>query len=97
MRMKKINTSMTELNMKNGTSVLFSYETPVAIAFSFHSEYFYTKVIHSRATENHLKWWIKPGKPTHIVEQEFFNKLVLTVSPLRNEADKLEVIEGGKS
>ena len=71
MRIKHINMNMTELELQDGTLVLFSYQTPVA---SWKDGQFYkTDRNWSKTTSRHINKWsdcaiVKP--------QDYFDNLV---------------------
>jgi hypothetical protein len=59
MKLKQIASNMTELHLDNGTIVLFSYETPVAVYYEPCQPIERTKIIYSRTTTKHINKWIK--------------------------------------
>ena len=60
MNINKIAANMTELCFKNGNTILFSYNTPVA-AFLSGKGYVRTEKFHSATTSGHISKWIGPG------------------------------------
>lgn len=58
MKLKQLASNMTELELNNGTRVLFSYETPVA-AFTDMAEHLETTTKYSKTTTKHINKWFK--------------------------------------
>ncbi len=77
MKVKNVGSNMTELQLNNGTSVLFSYETPVAAYVSFGNidGWFKTEQWYSVTTSKHVNKWLE-GIKAQTRPQEFFNTLV---------------------
>jgi hypothetical protein len=75
MRIKHINMNMTELELQDGTLVLFSYQTPVA---SFRDGKFYkTSRSWSKTTSRHINKWIAGHvDQCYLEQQEYFDNLV---------------------
>jgi len=73
MEIKKAGSNMTELRLGNGTTVLFSYETPVAAGTV--DGWFKTEQHYSRTTSKHITKWLEGIKP-QVKPQSFFNNLV---------------------
>lgn len=71
MNIKPIGSNKTELRLDNGTTVLFSYETPVAAWIN--GQYYKTEQKWSRTTSKHINAWahLPVTKP-----QSFFNELI---------------------
>jgi hypothetical protein len=78
MKILDVGSNMTELQLNNGTSVLFSYSTPVAC--STVDGWFKTEQWYSTTTTKHVNKWLKVPKSFGIKAQtkpqEFFNNLV---------------------
>ncbi len=76
MKLKPISANMTELEIKNKT-ILFSYETPVALWDRTIGSYFITEEKHSTTTSKHVSKWLKlHGKEksqAKIKPQSFFD------------------------
>ena len=73
MNIKKVGSNMTELKLENGTTVLFSYETPVAAGTV--DGWFKTDQYYSRTTSKHINKWMESIKP-QVKPQSFFDNLV---------------------
>ena len=62
MQLRQIASNMTQLDFANGTSVLFSYRTPVA-AYIFGEGFVKTEQYWSVTTSKHInKWGARDGK-----------------------------------
>ncbi len=72
MKIRIIASNMTELQLIDGTQVLFSYETPVA---SWNAgKYYKTGYKWSKTTTNHIRKW---GASSAIVKpQDYFDNLI---------------------
>jgi len=64
---------MTELQLDDGTTVLFSYETPVAC--STVNGWFKTEQWYSKTTTKHVNKWLE-GVKAQVKPQSFFATLV---------------------
>jgi hypothetical protein len=64
---------MTELELDDGTTILFSYETPVAC--STVNGWFKTEQWYSRTTTKHVNKWLE-GIKAQVKPQSFFATLV---------------------
>ena len=73
MKILDVGSNMTELQQNNGTSVLFSYSTPVAC--STVDGWFKTEQWYSTTTTKHVNKWLE-GIKAQTKPQEFFNDLV---------------------
>jgi hypothetical protein len=73
MRIEPIKSNMTVLVFEDGSSVLFSYETPVAACKNY--QFYKTKTKWSRTTSRHINQWLE-GCSAIEEEQEFFDNLV---------------------
>ena len=73
MNIKKVGSNMTELKLENGTTVLFSYESPVAAGTI--DGWFKTEQHYSQTTSKHITKWLEGIKP-QVKPQSFFNNLV---------------------
>lgn len=75
MKLKKLGSNMTELELNDGTLVLFSYETPVAARVDTVNDVVYSgKILKtskkwSPTTSKHINKWLSTPMPhTYIVE-----------------------------
>ena len=73
MYLKPIKANMTELELDNGITILFSYETPVAC--STVNGWFKTEQWYSKTTTRHVTQWLE-GIKAQIKPQSFFAELV---------------------
>ena len=73
MKILDVGSNMTELQLNSGTSVLFSYSTPVAC--STVDGWFKTEQWYSTTTTKHVTKWLE-GIKAQTKPQEFFNDLV---------------------
>ena len=73
MQVKNVGSNMTELQLNCGTSVLFSYETPVAARTV--DGWFKTEQWFSVTTTKQVNKWLE-GIKAQTRPQEFFNTLV---------------------
>lgn len=77
MNLKPLQANMTELTI--GTkSILFSYETAVAVFDVGTGEYLQTSKIWSRTTTRHINKWLD-GNIAGYVDQDYFNSIVAGV------------------
>ena len=68
MKLTPIASNMTELELTNGTTVLFSYKTPVA-AFVPGTGIVRTEKFFSQTTSKHINKWIRQNAPAATVSQ----------------------------
>jgi len=74
MKLKPINSNMTELHLNNGTIVLFSYETPVAARVNTEGDVVYSgKILRTNkkwsvTTSKHINKWLSVTKPHTYVQ-----------------------------
>jgi hypothetical protein len=73
MRIEAIKPNMTEVIFQDGSSVLFSYETPVAACKDY--KLYKTRHKWSKTTTRHINQWLE-GRQAEEAEQEFFDNLV---------------------
>lgn len=73
MKLNPIKSNMTELQFADGSSVLFSYETPVAACMNY--TFYKTDKKWSRTTSRHINQWLQ-GCTAEEKDQEFFDNLV---------------------
>jgi hypothetical protein len=73
MRLQPIKANMTVLVFNDGSSVLFSYETPVAACKDY--QFYKTKTMYSKTTTRHINQWLD-GCSAIEQDQKFFNNLV---------------------
>jgi len=74
MNIKPIANNMTELTTNNGTSVLFSYKTPVAGWDDVGA--FRTDKHYSPTTTRHINKYLGSKDIGRVVEQDYINSLV---------------------
>lgn len=74
MKLNQLGANRTQLTLKDGTLVLFSYETPVA-AFVPGQGYLVSSVHYSRTTSKHIGQWIGPDAKRTSVTQATINTL----------------------
>jgi hypothetical protein len=86
MNLNPIKANMTELDLCNGTKVLFSYRTPVAVHISELSEsgtrnwhQYKTDKRWSNTTQRHINAWNPMGGAYGIRPQEYFDNLTAEV------------------
>ena len=73
MRIEVIKSNMTEVVFQDGSSVLFSYETPVAACKDY--KLYKTRHKWSKTTTRHINQWLE-GRQAEEAGQEFFDNLV---------------------
>lgn len=78
MKLKDIGSNQTEIIFNDGTHVLFSYETPVAV--STVDGMFVTEKKFSRTTSKHINKWCKGISYKHSVPQDLIEGLISGVS-----------------
>ena len=74
MKLSPIAANQTQVELKNGTVVLFSYKTPVA-AFVPGQGYVRTKTQYSRTTSKHINKWVRAAC-CGAVDQSYIDELV---------------------
>ena len=72
MNIRNIGSNMTQLDLADGTSVLFSYSTPVAALTD--SGYYRTSTKYGPTTTRHINKWLD-GVLAKEQPQEYFNSL----------------------
>ena len=72
MKLQTLGSNQTVLNREDGSSILFSYNTPVACRGPVGC--YRTEVKHSKTTERHLNAWYAKGFETR--PQSFFDGLI---------------------
>ena len=77
MELKRIGANASVLTLGNGTKILFSYETPVAVKVAG-GETLKTARFHSRTTSRHITEWLDDGCAESVreVKQEVIDALV---------------------
>lgn len=80
MNIKPLGSNQTELRLTDGTTVLFSYETPVACA-TFQGDdmnfaYYKTDMKWSKTTSKHINKWLAGVDEVIVKPQSFFDELV---------------------
>jgi hypothetical protein len=81
MNLNPIKANMTELSLKGGLTVLFSYRTPVACKWTdgLTSYYYKTDKKWSATTTRHINYWVEKGV-TDVKSQEYFDNLIKEVA-----------------
>ena len=89
MNLNPIRQNMNEITTGNGDKILFSYSTPVAVAYKMGDKYFRvvkTEKKWSRTTSKHITQWIGLMASAQIVvdildakPQEYFDNLITGV------------------
>lgn len=74
MKLTTLGSNQTQLELSNGTQVLFSYNTPVA-AFSSEFGWIKTDKYHSKTTSKHINAWVNIYS-VRTVPQEMLDDLV---------------------
>ena len=77
MQLKKLGPNMTEIEIRSGTRILYSYETPVAVHVGRDGEpgskpageWLKTAKYHSRTTAQHIAAWLPKGVKARVVPQ----------------------------
>ncbi len=81
MNLNPIRANMTEIEFHNGTRILFSYKTPVAVLLNedgnFHQ--YKTNKKWSRTTSRHITQWNPMGGAYGLRPQEYFDNLLSEV------------------
>ena len=72
MNIRNIGSNMTQLDLADGTSVLFSYSTPVAALTD--NGYYRTSTKYGPTTTRHINKWLD-GVLAKEQPQEYFNSL----------------------
>lgn len=72
MNIRNIGSNMTQLDLADGTSVLFSYSTPVAALTD--NGYYRTSTKYGSTTTRHINKWLD-GVLAKEQPQEYFNSL----------------------
>ena len=81
MTLNPIRANMTELELNNGTKVLFSYKTPVACLVNANGVWhqYKTDKKWSNTTTRHINNWNPLGGAYGILAQKYFDNLVSEV------------------
>ena len=68
MILRQLGSNQTELSLNNGSSIFFSYETPVA---GYHSEdgFFKTETYYSKTTSRHINAYLGDVKASEVPDQ----------------------------
>lgn len=69
MQLRPIGSNQTEIEMTDGTRVLFSYRTPVAV-YVPGAGYFRTTTSHSKTTSKHINQWLNGATAAKIDQSE---------------------------
>jgi hypothetical protein len=69
MILRQVGSNQTELSLNNGTTLFFSYETPVA-GFSPVLGHFKTETYYSRTTSKHINQYFKHVDKVNIVTDD---------------------------
>ena len=75
MQLSQLGSNMTEVSFSNGTTVLFSYKTPVA-AFVPMRGYIRTETYYSPTTTRHINKWLGGHAADESVPQSVIDALV---------------------
>ena len=70
MKLKPIKANQTELELSNGTIILFSYQTPVAACLGNGSGFIRTSHKWSRTTSKHINQWLAGAKAREVDQAE---------------------------
>lgn len=79
MKLKQLGANRTQLTLKSGTVVLFSYDTPVA-AFVPGQGYLVSAVHYSATTSKHITQWIGTEAKRTTVTQAMIDTLAQEVA-----------------
>ena len=74
MILRQVGSNQTELSFNNGTTLFFSYETPVA-GFSLDKGHFKTNTYYSRTTSKHINSYMKHAQNVQIVSDDYIVSL----------------------
>ena len=74
MKLNNFASNQTQIELKDGTVILFSYKTPVA-AFVPGTGYVRTKTQYSRTTSKHINKWVRAAV-CGAVDQSYLDNLV---------------------
>ncbi len=77
MKINKLGPNQTELDLKDGTTVFFSYKTPVA-AYLLGRGFVKTSTKYSVTTSKHVNQWLD-GRNHEVVEQSELDGLVVAL------------------
>lgn len=66
MKVKKLSNTSTEINLSDGTSILVSYETPVAMYSPQESCFYKTDAFWSVTTSKHINTWLNGADASKI-------------------------------
>ena len=72
MKLKPLGPNQTQVE-RNGTVILFSYETPVAV--NYNGAFYRTSKHYSKTTTKHINAWLN-GAKAETVSQDFIDKLL---------------------
>mgnify|MGYP001570317725 CR=1 FL=1 len=72
MKLERLGANSSIISMNDGTTVLFSYETPVA-AYK-NGEYLKSVKFHSRTTNQHIAQWLN-GQEARVVPQAEIDRI----------------------
>lgn len=75
MKLVRIGSNQTTVNFAEGTTVLFSYSTPVA-ALLPSGRFVRTNEYYSPTTSRHINKWLAGTSNVELVDQAFINRLV---------------------
>jgi hypothetical protein len=77
-KIQKLSDTSTEINLNDGTSILVSYETPVAMYCPFESKFFRTDKFWSTTTSKHINKWL-PAFSVDTIEQKELSLLFSSI------------------
>ena len=75
MKLNNFASNQTQINLNDGTVILFSYKTPVA-AYVPGTGYIRTKQNWSRTTSKHINAWLRNVGIVGAVDQSYLDNLV---------------------
>ena len=70
MKIKRLGETSTEIVLRDGTCILVSYETPVAMYCPLESKFFRTDRFWSVTTSKHINKWLPDSKVDTIEQDE---------------------------
>ena len=69
MKLNSLKSNQTEVTLKGGTVIFFSYQTPVA-GFTPDTGYFRTEEFHSTTTSRHINNWLEREGVSNVASTE---------------------------
>lgn len=74
MKVNRLSNTSTEVNLSDGTSILVSYETPVAIYSPQESCFLRTDTFWSHTTSKHINAWLDGATASKISQEDLDKK-----------------------